>query len=93
MEQVSVPRRGPGKLGPAVGTRRLGSLARLLALVAEEVAKCRELAAVAAMLPALGLGPALDDPHGRRPVVVVWRRSVLHHGGHRVHHGRLVSAA
>lgn len=61
--------------------------------MAEEVAERRELAAVAAVLPALGLGPALDDPHGRRPVVVVWRTPVLHHGGHGVHHGGLVSVA
>lgn len=92
MEQVSVPCRGPGEFGATVGARRLGSLARLLTLVAQEVAKRRELAAVAAVLPALRLGPALNDSDGRGPVVVR-RPAGLHHRWHGVHHGRLVCAA
>jgi hypothetical protein len=58
---VAVSGSGPGELGTAVGASRLGGLSRLLALVAEQVAKGRELASIAAVLPAAGLGPALHD--------------------------------
>ena len=61
VQHVSVPRRRPRELGAAGGACRLCRLARLLPLVSQEVAKGGELASVAAVLPALGLGPALDD--------------------------------
>lgn len=60
MQQVAVASSGPRELGTAVGARRLGGLARLLALMAQEVAESRELTSVAAVLPAAGLGAALD---------------------------------
>ena len=58
---VPVPCSCPRELGAAVGTRRLGSCARLLALVPEQVAEVRELASVAAVLPALWLRPAVHN--------------------------------
>lgn len=89
VQQVAVPRRGPGELGAAVGAGRLGRLARLLPLVPEEVAEGGELPAVAPVLPALGLGPALDDADDAAlavVVVVVRRPAALHHRGHGVGH-------
>jgi hypothetical protein len=59
VQHVTVPRCRPCELGAAVGTTRFCRLPRLFALVSEKVAECRELAAVASMLPALRLGPAV----------------------------------
>lgn len=56
----------PRKLGAAVGAHRLGRLPGLFALVPQQIAKGRELPSVAPVLPALRLGPALDDTHTRR---------------------------
>lgn len=61
MLQVAVACCCPCKLGAAVGAHGLGGLARLFTLVPQEIAKRRELAAVAAVLPTLRLGPALDN--------------------------------
>ena len=66
MLQVAVACRRPCKLGAAVGAHRLGRLARLFTLVSEQVAKRRELAAVASVLPALRLRPARDGTGSRR---------------------------
>lgn len=60
VEQVSIPGSRPRELGTTVGAARLGGLSGLFTLVTQEIAECRELAAVAAVLPALGLGSALD---------------------------------
>lgn len=83
VQQVAVPRRGPGELGAAVRARRLGGLARLLPLVPEEVAEGRELPPVAPVLPALRLRPALHHPDAPLGVVVVRCPAALGH--HRVH--------
>jgi hypothetical protein len=56
---MAVSRRGSCEFSAAVGASRLGCLARLLSLVSEEVAKGRELPAVAAVLPATGLWAVL----------------------------------
>ena len=94
LQKMSVPRSRPRELGPAVRTRRLGRLARLLALVAEEVAEGGELASVAAVLPALGLRAALSHADvvgvswgGDARGVAGWRHDV----GHGVHEGRVAS--
>lgn len=60
---VAVPRSGSRELGAAIGARGFGGGAGLLALVAEKVAEGGELAAVAAVLPALRLGARLHDTH------------------------------
>lgn len=60
VRQMPIPRRGPRELRPALGTIRLGRGAGLLALMAQQVAEGRELAAVAAVLPALRLGPLVE---------------------------------
>lgn len=83
VQQVAVPCRGPGELRATVWAGGLGGLARLLSLVPKEVAEGRELPAVAAVLPALGLGPALDHPDASLGVMVVWCPAGLRH--HRVH--------
>ena len=80
MEEVAVPRCCPCELGSAVGARSLGGLARFLTLVPEEVAEGRELAAVAAVLPALGLGATLNDAN------LAGIRRAAHDRGNRVHH-------
>lgn len=94
LQEVPVPRRRPRELGPAVGARRLGGLARLFALVAEEVAEGRELAPVAAVLPALGLGAVLHHADvvgvrggGDARGVAGWRHDV----GHGVYEGGVAS--
>ncbi len=61
MGHVSISRRRPRELGTTVGAAGLLGRTRLLTLMAEEVAKSRELSPVAAMFPALWLGPAVDD--------------------------------
>lgn len=86
MQQVAISCRGPGKLGATVRAARLGGLARLLSLVAKEVAEGRELAAVATMLPTLGLRPALDHPDVPLVVVLVGSTAGLHHWRNGVHH-------
>lgn len=86
MQQVAVPCRGPGKLGATVRAARLGGLARLLSLVAKEVAEGRELAAIATVLPTLRLGPALDHPDVPLVIVLVGSTAGLHHWRNRVHH-------
>lgn len=86
MQQVAVPCGGPGELGSTVGAAGLGGLARLLALVAEKIAKGRELAAIASVLPTLGLGPALDYSDVPLVVVLVGSTAGLHNWGNRVHH-------
>ncbi len=83
VEEVAVPRCCPCELGSAVGARSLGRLARFLTLVPEEVAEGRELAAVAAVLPALGLGATLNDAN------LAGIRRAAHYGGNRVHHARV----
>lgn len=86
MQQVSIPCCRPGELGATVWAARLGGLARLLSLVAEEVAEGRELAAIAPMLPTLGLGPALNNADVPLVVVLVGGAAGLHHRRNRVHH-------
>lgn len=86
MQEVTVPCCRPGELGSTVGAARLGGLAGLFPLVAKEVAKGRELAAIAPMLPTLGLGPALDHPDVSLVVVLVGSTAILHHLRHGVHH-------
>lgn len=54
--------------------------------MAKEVAEGRELAAIATMLPALGLGPALDHPDVALVVVLVGGTAGLHNWRNRVHH-------
>lgn len=86
---MSVSGRRPRKFGAAVGAAGFGGLSRLFSLVAQEVTKGRELAAVAAVFPALRLGPALDDADMAACVVMVrvlyvWRGG-CHHRRHRVH--------
>lgn len=78
---MTIPRRRPGELGATVRAGRLGRLARFLPLMPEEVAEGRELPAVAPVLPALGLGPALDHTDATLAVVMVmvWGSAVLHH--------------
>jgi hypothetical protein len=87
VEQMAVPGSGPGELRPAVGAGGFRSLARLLALVPQQVAEGRELAAVAPMLPTLGLGPALHHPDVT-PLVAAARR---HDCWHLVHHSLLLT--
>ena len=81
VQQVAVSGRRPRELGAAVRAARLGGLPRLFPLVPEEVAECRELPAVAPMLPALRLRPAVYHPD--LPVRI--RRSWGHESGNRVH--------
>lgn len=50
---MAVSRRGSCELGAAVWTGRFGRGTALFALMAEEVAECRKLAAVAAVFPTL----------------------------------------
>lgn len=57
---MPVARRRPRKLGAAFRTVRFGRRAGLLALVTEQVAEGGELAAVAAMLPALRFGSLVE---------------------------------
>lgn len=63
VKQVPVPCCCSSEFRAAVWARGLGRLARFLALVPQEVAESRKLAAVAAVLPALRLGPALNNPY------------------------------
>ncbi len=81
VQQVAVPGRRPREFGAAVGAARFGGLPGLLSLVPEEVAECRKLSAVAPVLPALRLRPAVHHPD--LPVRV--RRSRGHEPGDRVH--------
>lgn len=83
---MSVSCRSPRELGPAVGAGRLGRLARLLALVSQEVAERRKLAAVASVLPALRLGSALHYSDLATLVVAVR----CHYGRNLVHHPLLL---
>lgn len=64
MRNMSIPRGRPCKFRPALWTIGLRCSARLLALMSEEIAKGGELAAVAAVLPALGFGTLVEDADG-----------------------------
>ncbi len=66
MRQMAIPRCRSRELGTAVWAVSLGRGARLLALVAKEIAKGGELAAVAPVVPALGLGPRRRRRRRRR---------------------------
>lgn len=72
VQKMTVASCRPGEFSATVGTRCLCCLAGLLSLVPQEVAKGRELATVAAVLPTLGLGSALDDAN---VAVLRWGRS------------------
>jgi hypothetical protein len=90
---MAISCRCPRELRAAVGARRLRRLARLLALVPQEVAESRELPSVAPMLPALWLGSALY--HSDVPTLVTAtachnRRDLVHQA--LVLHGRLPAA-
>src|SRR3569833_210944 len=87
--QVTVPRRRSRELGAAERARDLGRLARFLALVPKEVAEGRELAAVAAVLPALGLGPRLHHPDAA--LVLRVPGAVAHDRRHTVHEASILS--
>lgn len=63
LRNVDIASRRPGEHGAAARTLGLCDDAGLFALVAEEVAEGGEFAAVAAMVPALGLGSETDDAH------------------------------
>ena len=95
VQHMAVAGRRPGELGAAVGARHLGGLARLLALMPQEVAEGGELPPVAAMLPTAWLGPALHDPDmsalgrcRRRLAAGATRR---HNCRHLVHHAAILS--
>ena len=81
VQQVAVSGRRPREFGAAVGAARFGGLSRFFPLVPKEVAECRELSAVAPMLPALRLRPAVYHPD--LPVRIRW--SWGHESGNRVH--------
>jgi hypothetical protein len=99
VQQMTVSCSGPGELSSAVGARRLGGLARLLSLVPQQVAEGGELAAIAAVLPAPGLGAALDDANvaalgrgrGAGEGRGDGRAASGHDGRDLVHHGVLVA--
>ena len=55
VRQVSVSGRLPGELGTAARADGLRGGARLLPLVPEEIAECRKLTTIAAVIPALRL--------------------------------------
>lgn len=87
VEHVSVSSRRSGKFGAAVGASGLGCLARLFALVAEEVAKGGKLSTVASVLPASRLGPARGHPSGG-----AIRGGGGRAGRHLVHHRAVLAA-
>lgn len=85
VEQMSVSGRCSRELGATVRAAGFGGLSRLFTLVSQEVAKRRKLAAVAAVFPALGLGPAVEHADVACCVVRMDVWVVLHHWWHRVH--------
>lgn len=89
VKQVSIPGGRPCELCTTIRAARLGGLARLLSLVSQKIAESRELAAVAAVFPALRLGSALDHADMACCVVGVLVRMWCvgrHHWWHRVHY-------
>ena len=65
VRQVAVASRGPSELGATLGAVRFGGGTGFLALMAEQVAKRGELPAVAAVFPALRLGPLVEHADRR----------------------------
>ena len=63
LRKVNIPCRRAGKRCATHRTFGLGHDPRFLALMAKQVAECREFAAGAAVLPALGLGAETYDSH------------------------------
>lgn len=61
MLHVALHGGGAGELSMALGAEGFRSGAGLLALVAQQVAEGGELAAVAAVVEALGFGPRVED--------------------------------
>ena len=84
MRQVPIARRRPRKLRPALGTVALTRRPGLLALMTQQIAKGAELAAVAAVLPALGFGPLVQHADGGRAVGVAAERFAGEVLGHAV---------
>ena len=60
---MAIASRGAGEFSATVRAGCLGGDTGLFSLVTEQIAEGRELTAVAAMLPALGLGLAVNHPH------------------------------
>jgi len=90
VKQMAVPRCCPGEFGTTVGARSLGRLSRLFPLVPQKVAESRELPSVAAVLPALRLGPALHHPNVVS-FICGTRAARGHDGGDVVHHVGIVA--